>query len=272
MDTRVRNAIGYEHIQVSAAAGIAAITMNRPERRNALSEAHMRELIAALRAAGDQPDIRAVILAANGSVFCSGHDFADMIERDLDGMRRLLATCTELMLTIRRLPQPVVAKVQGLATAAGCQLVASCDLAVAAEEASFATPGGKGGWFCHTPSVAVARALSARAVGAKRALELAMIGDAIDARTALAWGLVNRVVPRAELDEATEVLARAASRGSLASKALGKRTFYETIDLDVEAAYARAMEVMAESAVTPDGREAMLSFLEKRRGVYPPTR
>jgi enoyl-CoA hydratase/carnithine racemase len=156
--------------------------------------------------------MRAVILAANGSVFCSGHDFADMIHRDLDGMRQLLATCTELMLTIRRLPQPVVAKVQGLATAAGCQLVASCDLAVAAEEASFATPGGKGGWFCHTPSVAVARSLGARAVGAKRALELAMVGDAIDARTALAWGFVNRVVPRAELDKATEALARAASR------------------------------------------------------------
>jgi hypothetical protein len=125
MDTRVESTIGYEHVQVSAAAGIATIAMNRPERRNALSEAHMRELIAALRAAGDQPDVRAVILAANGSVFCSGHDFADMIERDLDGMRRLLTTCTELMLTIRRLPQPVVAKVQGLATAAGCQLVAS---------------------------------------------------------------------------------------------------------------------------------------------------
>ena len=268
MDTRVENSIGYEHIQVSAAAGIATITMNRPERRNALSEAHMRELIAALRAAGDQPDLCAVILAANGSVFCSGHDFADMIDRDLAGMRRLLSTCTDLMLTIRDLPQPVIAKVQGLATAAGCQLVASCDLAVAAEEASFATPGGKGGWFCHTPMVAVARALSAHAVGAKLALELAMTGDAIDAHTALAWGFVNRVVPRAELDEATEALARAASRGSLASKALGKRTFYETIDLPLEAAYARAMEVMAQSALAPDGREAFRAFLEKRPGVY----
>jgi enoyl-CoA hydratase/carnithine racemase len=268
MDTKVKNAVAYEHIQVSAASGITTITMNRPERRNALSEAHMRELIAALRAAGDQPGVRAVILAANGSVFCSGHDFTDMIDRDLAGMRRLLATCTELMLTIRDLPQPVVAKVQGLATAAGCQLVATCDLAVAAEEASFATPGGKGGWFCHTPGVAVARALGARAVGAKRALELAMTGDAIDARTALAWGFVNRVVPRVDLDAATEALARAASRGSLASKALGKRTFYETIDLGLEAAYGRAMEVMAQSALTPDGRETFRSFLEKRPAVY----
>src|SRR5438128_714266 len=125
----------YEHILVSAAAGLATITMNRPERRNALSEAHMRELIAALGAAGAEPDTRAIVLAANGPVFSAGHDFADMVERDLDGMRRLLATCTELMLTLQRLPQPVVARVHGLATAAGCQLVASCDLAVAGREA-----------------------------------------------------------------------------------------------------------------------------------------
>src|SRR5881628_1613183 len=254
----------YEHILVGEDAGLAIVTMNRPERRNALSEAHMTELTRAFRTLGEAGEARAIVLAAAGPVFSSGHDFADMVERDLDGMRRLLATCTELMLTIRRLPVPVVARVQGLATAAGCQLVASCDLAVAAEEASFATPGGRGGWFCHTPSVAVARA-----VGARRALELALTGDPIDARTALAWGLVNRVVPRARLDEESEALARAASRGSLASKALGKRTFYDTIDLDLEAAYAGACEAMATSAMTPDGREAMLSFLEKRPGVYP---
>src|SRR5213594_368423 len=203
----------YEHILVSAAAGLATITMNRPERRNALSEAHMRELIAALGAASAEPDTRAIVLAANGPVFSAGHDFADMVERDLDGMRRLLATCTELMLTIQRVPQPVVAQVQGVATAAGCQLVASCDLAVAAEEATFATPGGKGGWFCTTPMVAVARA-----VGRKRALEMLLTGDSIDARTALGWGLVNRVVPRERLEEETRALARAASRGSTASR------------------------------------------------------
>ena len=257
----------YEHVLVTASAGLATITMNRPDRRNALSEAHMRELIAALRAAGDDPETRAVVLAAAGPVFSAGHDFADMVERDLDGMRRLLATCTDLMLTLQRLPQPVVARVQGLATAAGCQLVASCDLAVAADEARFATPGGKGGWFCTTPMVAVARA-----IGRKRALEMVFTGDAIDAPTALAWGLVNRVVPRASLDEETETLARAASRGSLASKATGKRAFYDTIDLDLETAYSRACEVMATSAMTPDGREAMLSFVEKRPGVYPARR
>lgn len=257
----------YEHILVETTDGLATVTMNRPDRRNALSEAHMRELLDALARIADERETRAVVLAANGPVFSAGHDFADMVERDLDGMRRLFAVCTELMLTIARLPQPVVARVHALATAAGCQLVASCDLAVAAEEARFATPGGKGGWFCSTPMVAVARA-----VGQKRALELVLTGDAIDAQTALAWGLVNRVVPTARLHEETEALARAASRGSLASKALGKRAFYDTLDLDVEAAYAHASEVMATSAVSPDGREAMLSFLEKRPGNYPPRR
>ena len=257
----------YEHVLVSTAAGLTTITMNRPERRNALSEAHMRELLAALGAAVADPSTRAVVLAAAGSVFSSGHDFADMAERDLDGMRRLLATCTDLMLGIQRAPFPVVASVQGLATAAGCQLVASCDLAVAAEHARFATPGGKGGWFCTTPMVAVARA-----VGRKRALELLFTGDEIDAATALAWGLVNRVVPAERLVEESEALARAASRGSLGAKATGKRAFYETIDLDVDAAYAHACELMATSAMTPDGREAVMSFLEKRRGVYPPRR
>ncbi len=257
----------YEHILVSAHGGLGTIIMNRPERRNALSEAHMRELITALRALADDPDTRAIILAANGPVFSAGHDFADMAERDLDGMRRLLAVCTELMLTVQRVPQPVVARVHALATAAGCQLVASCDLAVAAEEAGFATPGGKGGWFCTTPTVAVARA-----VGRKRALELLFTGDPIDAHTALAWGLVNRVVPQKQLTDETEALARAASRGSIASKGIGKRAFYATIDLDVDAAYAHASEVMATAALGDDGREAMHAFLEKRPGVYPPRR
>ena len=257
----------HEHIRVTAGNGLATVTMSRPERRNALSGAHMAELLDAFRRLGDDAETRAIILAADGPVFSAGHDFGDMAERDLDGMRRLLATCTELMLAIQRGPQPVVARVQGLATAAGCQLVASCDLAVAAEEARFATPGGKAGWFCTTPMVAVARA-----VGRKRALEMLFTGEPIDAPTALAWGLVNRVVPQARLVEETEALARAASRGSSASKALGKRAFYETIDLDLEAAYARACEVMATSAVGEDGRKAMRAFLEKRAGAYPPRR
>jgi enoyl-CoA hydratase/carnithine racemase len=257
----------YEHILVAQDAGLATVTMNRPDRRNALSEAHMAELIDAFNRLGDDRETRAVILAAAGPVFSAGHDFADMVERDLDGLRRLFRVCSDLMLTIQRLPQPVVARVHALATAAGCQLVATCDLAVAAEEARFATPGGRGGWFCTTPMVAVARA-----VGRKRALELLFTGDTIDAPTALAWGLVNRVVPQARLVEETETLARAASRGSLAAKAVGKHAFYDTIDLDVADAYAHASEVMATSAVSEDGREAMRAFLEKRAGVYPPRR
>ena len=173
----------YRHILISRDADLGIVTMNRPERRNALSEAHMRELTEALRVLGERADVRAIVIAAAGPVYCAGHDFADMVERGLDGMRELFAVCAELMRTIHRVPQPVVAQVQGIATAAGCQLVATCDLAVAAEGATFATPGGKGNWFCTTPMVAVSRA-----IGHKRALELLFTGEPIDAQTALAWG------------------------------------------------------------------------------------
>ena len=253
-----------EQVLVEVTDDLATVTLNRPDRRNALSESMLHDLGAAVARAAAVPGVRAVILAAAGPVFSSGHDFADMIDRDLDGMRRLLGVCTEVMLELARLPVPVVARVQGMATAAGCQLVASCDLAVAVDDASFATPGGRGGWFCHTPLVAIARV-----VGTRRALELGMTGDPIDARTALAWGLVNRVVPRANLVAETAALARAASRGSLASKALGKRTLYRQVEHDLEDAYADAIDVMAHSAVTPDGREAMRAFFEKRPAVYP---
>jgi enoyl-CoA hydratase/carnithine racemase len=156
-----------------------------------------------------------------------------------------------------------VAAVQGIATGAGCQLVATCDLAVASEQAMFATPGGQGGWFCSTPMVAVSRA-----IGQKRALEMLLTGDAIDARTAAEWGLVNRVVPADALRAETEKLAHAASRGSTASKAAGKQAFYAQIDLDQAHAYTYASEVMAMTAVEPDGREAIASFIEKRKPVY----
>ena len=245
-------------VLVSRDADLGVVTMNRPERRNALSEDHMLELVRALRSF-ETSDVRAIVLAGAGPVFCAGHDFGDMVERDLDGMRRLFAVCAELMRTIRAVPQPVVARVQGVATAAGCQLVASCDLAVAAEGATFATPGGKGAWFCTTPMVAVSRA-----VGPKRALEMLFTGEPIDARTALDWGLVNRVVPAEALAEETARLALLAGRGSLVSKAIGKRAFHETIDLDVEAAYEHASEVMAQSSMRDEARRAMRAFLERR--------
>jgi enoyl-CoA hydratase/carnithine racemase len=252
----------FEHLLYDSADGLTTITMNRPERRNALSLAVITELRDAFRAAGES-DARAVILAANGPVFSAGHDFGDMVERDLAGMRELLAGCAELMTTMQAIPQPVVARVHALATAAGCQLVASADLAVASEQARFATPGGKGGWFCTTPMVAVTRA-----VGRKRALEMLFTGDEIDARTAAEWGLVNRVVPHDQLDAETTKLARAASRGSTYSKAIGKQAFYAQIDLDQAHAYAYASEVMAMAALTHDGAEGMRAFVEKRKPEF----
>jgi enoyl-CoA hydratase/carnithine racemase len=238
------------------------IVMNRPERRNALSQDHMEELIEAFRTVGAGKS-RGVILAGAGPVFCAGHDFADVLGRGLGAMRALLATCTELMTLIQSIPQPVVAKVHGLATAAGCQLVASCDLAVASENASFATPGGKGGWFCTTPMVAVSRS-----VCQKRALEMLLTGDPIDAQTAAAWGLVNKVVPATRLDEETRLLLDRATRGSGLSKGIGKQAFYAQVDLDQPKAYAYAMEVMAATALTDDAQEGMRAFLEKRKPTF----
>jgi len=251
--------MGFEHIEVERSGDFATITMNRPQRRNALSLEHMRELITAFGEVGNG-DARGIVLAANGPVFSAGHDFADMAGADLPFMRKLLATCTDLMMLIQHVPQPVVARVHGLATAAGCQLVATADLAVASEEAGFATPGGKGGWFCHTPMVAVARN-----VGRKRAAEMAMSGDVIDAATALDWGLVNRVVPAAQLDSATHDLLERVTRGSAASKGIGKQALYAQIDLEQPKAYAYAMEVMAATSQTPDAQEGMRAFLEKRK-------
>jgi enoyl-CoA hydratase/carnithine racemase len=252
----------YRHIRSERDGAVATVTMNRPERRNALSFEHINELIDALGTIAAN-DARVVILAAEGPVFCAGHDYGDMVERDLDGFRKLFARCAEMMMLVQSIPQPVVASVQGLATGAGCQLVATCDLAVASEAASFATPGGRGGWFCSTPMVAVSRA-----IGRKRALEMLFTGDPIDARTAAEWGLVNRVVPAERLREEVDKLAHAASRGSTASKAAGKQAYYAQIDLDQADAYTHASEVMSQTAVAPDGREAIASFFEKRKPVY----
>jgi len=251
--------VGSDSVLVKAEEGFTTITMNRPERRNALSLGLLCDLTAAFRAAGES-DARGVILAANGPVFSAGHDFRDLAGADAESIRELLDTCTELMLTMQAIPQPVVARVHGLATAAGCQLVATADLAVASEDAGFATPGGKGGWFCHTPLVAVARNVSQ-----KRALELGLTGDTIDARTALDWGLVNHVVPAEQLDDATVSLLRRATRGSRSSKGLGKQTFYTQVGLDQRAAYEHALDVMTRSSQTPDAQEGFAAFLEKRR-------
>lgn len=248
----------YECVLVDRSDDVVTIMMNVPQRRNALSLQHLRELLDAFRRTGET-DARGVILAGNGPVFSSGHDFADMAGADLVAMRALLTTCAELMATMQAIPQPVVARVHGLATAAGCQLVATADLAVAADTAGFAAPGGKGGWFCTTPMVAIGRCVSR-----KRALELALTGDVIDAATAADWGLVNRVVPGKQLVDATDDLVRRATRGSAQSKGIGKQAFYAQIDLEQAKAYPYATEVMAAASQIPDAREGVAAFLAKR--------
>jgi enoyl-CoA hydratase/carnithine racemase len=250
--------MSYELIQLSYDDPFAIITMNNPKRRNALSLKMMLELTDALRSAGESK-ARGVILAANGPVFSAGHDFADMVGQDILAMRHMLQVCTEMMDTIQAIPQPVLAKVQGLATAAGCQLVATCDLAVASSEAGFATPGGKGGWFCTTPMVALSRN-----IGRKRALEMLLTGDVIDAQTAADWGLINRVVAPEQLEEESRRLLAAATRGSFISKRIGKQAYYAQIDLPQHQAYNYAIEVMASASQIPDAQEGMRAFLEKR--------
>jgi enoyl-CoA hydratase/carnithine racemase len=255
--------MGYQNLLVEEDGDTVRITMNRPERRNALSEEHLRELLAAFEDAGSSA-ATGIVLGAEGKAFSAGHDFADVAARDLKGVRELLALCTELMLTIQAVPQVVVAKVQAIATAAGCQLVATCDLAVAAESASFALPGGQGGWFCHTPAVPVARN-----VGRKRLMELALTGDPVDARTAAEWGLVNYAVPDAELDARTDALLARATRGSRFGKGVGKQTLYSQLDRPESDAYAIAVEVMASMSQSAGAQEGMASFLEKRSPVWP---
>jgi enoyl-CoA hydratase/carnithine racemase len=252
----------YEYVTVSGDGPVARITLNNPARRNALSAAVLEELLRALREVGGS-DATGLVLAANGPVFSAGHDFADVVGRDALGVADLMRLCTDVMLTMHALPQVIVARVHALATAAGCQLVASADLAVAARSAGFALPGGKGGWFCHTPSVPVGRA-----VGRKRLMEMAFTGDVVDAETACAWGLVNRVVDDAELDDAVDDLMARATRGSAAAKAWGKRVLYAQLDRPESDAYALACEAMTASSQTAAAHEGMTAFLEKRRPVW----
>lgn len=241
---------------------IATIVLDRPEKRNVLAVDTLTQLRDAVRAVADS-DARGIVLAATGPVFSAGHNFADMAGASVEEATAVFELCTEMMTAIQQAPQPVCARVHALATAAGCQLVAACDLAVAARSASFAIPGGKGGLFCHTPLVAVART-----IGRKRALELAFTGDAIDAATAAEWGLVNRVVDDDALDEAVADLMRRATRGATQSKSLGKATFYAQIDLPQRAAYDYAVAVMGEAAAGPDAQEGIAAFLAKRPATF----
>jgi enoyl-CoA hydratase/carnithine racemase len=249
----------YEHILLARDGAIATITMNRAEKRNALSEAHMAELIDALRVIGADAGLRAVILAAAGPAFCAGHDLSELLDRALPDYRRVFDRCVELMTALQSIPQPVIAQVHGIATAAGCQLVATCDLALAAPAARFATPGVKIGLFCTTPMVALTRA-----VGRKRAMEMLLSGAPIDADTAADWGLVNRVVPAERLADETRALAAHIAEASAVTVAIGKQAFYAQIDLDQPKAYAYAKEVMSMNALAADAQEGMGAFVAKR--------
>jgi enoyl-CoA hydratase/carnithine racemase len=249
----------YRDIQFALEEGVGFITLNRPEKRNALSQNLMTEMIDLLRSIGRERQIRVVILKAAGPVFSAGHDLSEMLEGDVASYRETFATCTEMMEAIRDLPQPVIAQVQGMATAAGCQLVATCDLAVAAAEARFATPGVRIGLFCHTPQVPLSRA-----VGRKKALEMLFTGRPISAEEAERKGLINRVVPLERLAEETLNLARHIIEASPLTLALGKRSFYAQIEREEKQAYDYAKEIMALNALTEDAREGISAFLQKR--------
>ena len=238
---------------------VLTVTLNRPDRRNPLSF----EMIAALRKAILDADATVIVLASTGPVFSAGHDLKEMTDREPAFYDALFRACAELMLAIHEVPQPVIAQVQGVATAAGCQLVAACDLAVAAASARFATPGVRIGLFCTTPMVEVARA-----VGRKRAMQMLLTGDFVDADTALDWGLVNQVVPDDILAGATGELARRIANASPSTLAVGKRAFYANLDHGLAGAYDHASPIMAANASDADAQEGFRAFLERREPVW----
>jgi enoyl-CoA hydratase/carnithine racemase len=248
-----------EHLLLRRDGPTARVTLNRPEKRNALSLALMRELIETLEAIARDREARAIVLEGAGPAFSAGHDLTELTGRDLAFYQEVFDVCTQLMELLHRVPQPVIAKVHGVATAAGCQLVAACDLAVAAESARFATPGVKIGLFCSTPMVPVSRA-----VGRKRAMEMLLTGELIDAHTAAAWGLVNGVVPDEELEQAIADLVERVARSSPLTVGIGKEAFYAQIELDEHRAYDLTKAVMAMNALAGDAQEGICAFLEKR--------
>jgi enoyl-CoA hydratase/carnithine racemase len=246
-------------VNVERDGDVAVITLVRPEKRNALSLEMMRELDDALaRLAGDE-QIRVAILRSEGPAFSAGHDLRELVDRDVEAYREVFDVCVKLMARVQSIPQPVIAEVAGVATAAGCQLVAACDLAVASSSATFATPGVRIGLFCSTPMVALTRA-----VGRKRAMEMLLTGESIDAQTARDWGLINRVVPPDRLHDAALELARKIASASRVVVGIGKDAFYRQIEMEQSRAYEYAKEVMTSNALEEDAQEGMEAFLSKR--------
>jgi enoyl-CoA hydratase/carnithine racemase len=250
-------------IDIDETARIATVVLNRPEKRNALSRELMEQLTCTLADIGRRSDVGVVILGASGGVFSSGHDLTELVDRSALEYQQIFDQCVEMMETIQRIPQPVIASVRGVATAAGCQLVATCDLAFAEEGASFGTPGVKIGLFCSTPMVAVSRA-----IGRKRALQLLLTGERIDARTAAEWGLINAAVPADQLDAHTRRVAEQIVRASPLIVGIGKRAFYAQIEMDQHAAYAHTSDVMTMNALMADAHEGITAFLDKRTPAW----
>jgi enoyl-CoA hydratase/carnithine racemase len=251
----------YTVFNVEGAVGI--ITLNNPEKRNSLSLDLLRELHAILNHAESLTQVRVLIIKAAGKVFSSGHNLAEMIDGNLSGYQEIFKTCGEVMQRVQTLPQPVIAQVNGIATAAGCQLVAACDLAVAEETASFGTPGVKIGVFCTTPAIPLVRA-----VGRKRALEMLLTGRMISAKEALEYGLINKVVTGVRLEEETRSLAEKIAEASRLTLAIGKRAFYSQVNMPDNAAYSFGSEVMVSNLFAADAAEGIKSFLEKRKPVW----
>ena len=254
----------YKDIQVQVDGPMTSIALNRPEKRNALSLNTLEEISHVLKDVARRQEVRVVILRGNGEMFSAGHDLKELATGDLHEYRQIFATCMNMMLLLREIPQPVIAAVHGIATAAGCQLVAASDLAIATEDARFATPGVKIGFFCTTPMVPLSRV-----VGRKKALEMLFTGEFISAHEALQFGLVNRVVPVEKLDETVTNLAEHICRYSRTVLGAGKEAFYRQIEMSERLAHAYASEVISINGVMPVAREGMAAFLEKRDPVWP---
>jgi enoyl-CoA hydratase/carnithine racemase len=250
----------FETIVVSEDGVAARVTLNRPETRNALSLRLVEDLIDSLEQLSVSPYVRVIVIEGAGVAFSAGHDLSEMVDRDPSFYQRLYDACTQLMEAIRHAPQPVIAKVHGMATAAGCQLVAACDLVVAAEDAQFATPGVMIGLFCSTPMVPLSRA-----IGRKRALEMLLTGQSIDAATALDWGLVNRVVPAERLSKEVADLVETIKRAGPPTVRFGKETFYEQLELSEQEAYDLTKKMLTKQSMSANAQEGIRAFLQKRR-------
>ncbi|MFD9829732.1 enoyl-CoA hydratase [Tsukamurella tyrosinosolvens] len=250
-------------VRTHVADGLGVLTLGAAGRRNPLSLATMRAATTALDGFDADPAVRVIVIRAEGPAFSAGHDLSEMVGRTLDEEREIFAACTDLMAAVHRARQPVIAHVQGMALAAGCQLVATCDLAIAASDARFSTPGVKIGLFCSTPMIPLSRA-----VGRKRAMQMLLTGEMINAETAVEWGLINAAVPADQLETTVADLAQRIAASSGETLAIGKRAFYDQIDRTEPDAYAAMSEVMATNAMIPDAQEGMTAFLEKRAPVW----